>query len=142
MGKLLIGEYSHGIDAKGRMIFPAKLREGLGEVFYVTKGLESCLYVYSEAEWLRVEQRIREMPMARARELQRFLFSSAAQAEPDRQGRILLPAALREYAGLRKDVMVIGASVRAEIWDRERWVDNSLKMTPESIAAAMDELGF
>ncbi len=140
---MLFGEYAHNIDIKGRMIFPAKLREELGETFVVVKGFESrCLYVYSLAEWQRVEAAIKEMPRAKASPIQRFLFSTAAVVTPDKQGRIVLPSNLREFAELTKDVMVIGASVRVEIWDKELWGEATEKFTPEFVLAAMEELAF
>ncbi len=140
---MLIGEYSHNIDPKGRMIFPAKLRDDLGESFVVTKGLDDgCLYVYSSKEWSRIEEHIKQLPMAKARALQRFLFSSACLVEPDKQGRILIPQVLRDYAGLEKDAMVIGASVRAEIWAKDKWTQVCESMTTEEIVSIMDELGF
>lgn len=140
---MLIGEYAHTIDTKGRLIFPAKLRESLGEQFVLTKGFsDPCLYVYSMEEWGRIEERIKELPMSRARELQRFLFSSAALAEADKQGRIVIPGALREYAGLKKDVVVVGAMVRAEIWAPDKWAASTEHLTPDYIASAMEELGF
>lgn len=139
---MLIGEYQHSLDAKGRVNFPAKLREGLGARFIVTRGLDDCLFVYSEAEWGVLEDKIRALPMSKARALQRFLFASAVDVEPDKQGRILIPANLRAYAGLDKDIMIIGASVRAEIWNKERWEQNCASLTADDVAEAMDELGF
>ena len=94
------GEYKHSIDAKGRLAMPAKLRDELGERFTVTKGLDGCLAVYPEKEWEGLEERIRSLPMSKSRDLQRFFFSAAFDAELDAQGRILLPANLRAYAGL------------------------------------------
>ena len=140
---MLIGEYQHNIDVKGRMMFPARLREDFGESFVLTKGFgDQCLFVYSKSEWERIEARIKELPMAKARELQRFLFSSACLVEPDKQGRILIPQSLREYAGIKKDVMVIGASVRAEIWDKDYWDSVCSRLTSDYIVKEMDELGF
>ena len=139
---MLIGEYSHNIDAKGRLNFPAKLREDLGQRFIVTKGLDDCLFVYSLEEWERLEQKIKELPMSKACTIQRYLFSGAWEVEPDKQGRILIPANLREFAGLEKDVLVIGASNRAEIWNRSRWENACGDLNSDAIAQAMDELGF
>lgn len=139
---MLIGEYQHSLDIKGRVNFPAKLREGLGEKFFITKGLDGCLFVYSEQEWAILEERIRGLPVSKARNLQRFLFAGAIDVEPDKQGRVLIPANLREYAGLDKEVMVIGASVRAEIWDKDRWLQSCGELTAEVMAEAMDDLGF
>ncbi len=139
---MLIGEYAHSLDPKGRVNFPAKLRDGLGAKFILTKGLDGCLFAYSEEEWKVLEDKIRALPMSKARNLQRFLFAGAVDVVPDKQGRVLIPANLREYAGLDKEVMIIGASVRAEIWDKQRWDDSCNELTPEMVAQAMDELGF
>ena len=139
---MLIGEYAHNIDAKGRLNFPAKLREDLGERFIVTKGLDDCLFVYSLGEWSVLEEKIKGLPMAKARAIQRYLFSGACEVEPDKQGRILIPGNLREFAGLEKDIMVIGASNRAEIWNKSRWESACSDLSSDTIAQIMDELGF
>lgn len=137
---MLIGEYQHNIDQKGRVIIPAKFREDLGELFYVTKGLDGCLFVLSPGEWERLQNKITAMPISKSRGLQRFFFSGAAEVEPDKQGRILIPQPLREYANLTRDVAVIGASSRAEIWDAESWNKFNSTLTEDSIAEAMDLL--
>lgn len=139
---MLIGEYSHSLDAKGRLNFPSRMREHLGENFIITKGLDNCLFVYATDEWARLEEKITALPMSKARTLQRFLFSGACEAELDKQGRIIIPQSLREYAGLVKDVMIIGASTRAEIWDKEKWRASCDELTPQMVEQAMDELGF
>ena len=142
MGKLLIGEYAHTLDQKGRVNFPAKLREDLGERFILTKGLDDCLAAYSATEWAGIEARIKALPMSKARDLQRFFFSSAVEVEADKQGRIVIPANLRSYAGLEKDILIIGASNRAEIWDKQRWEASCEALTSEQIAQAMEDIGF
>lgn len=139
---MLIGEYQHSLDAKGRVNFPARLREDLGTCFYITKGLDNCLFVYSAEEWAVLESKIRELPMSKARTLQRFFFAGAVEVEPDKQGRVLIPANLREHAGLTKDVMIIGVSNRAEIWDREQYLASCEELTADMVAEAMDGLGF
>ena len=139
---MLIGEYEHSVDAKGRMNFPARLREDLGESFILTKGLDNCLFAYSIEEWKQLEEKIKALPMSKSRTLQRFFFAGAIQVQVDKQGRILVPSNLREYAGIQKEVVVVGASVRAEIWDRERYQVLCAQITAEDVAAAMDELGF
>lgn len=139
---MLIGEYQHNLDAKGRAFIPARFREELGEHFIVTKGLDNCLFVYSLEEWSKLEEKIRSLPLSKARNLQRFFFAGASDLEADKQGRVLIPANLREYAFLQKDVMIIGASNRVEIWDRQRWNDICGEITPQSVVEAMDELGF
>ncbi len=139
---MLIGEFTPTIDTKGRLNFPSKLRDDLGGRFIITKGLDNCLFVYPMDEWQKLEEKIRALPLSKARTLQRFLFASACEAQIDSQGRVLIPQNLREYASLTKDVTVIGASVRAEIWDREKWQRSGEELTSESIEEAMDELGF
>ncbi|HCA71300.1 MAG TPA: division/cell wall cluster transcriptional repressor MraZ [Ruminococcaceae bacterium] len=137
---MLIGEYQHNIDAKGRIIVPSRFREDLGERFYIAKGLDHCLFVFSPDEWARLQEKVSAMPISKARGLQRFFFSGAAEVAPDRQGRILIPQVLREHAHLTKDVTFIGASSRAEIWDTAAWNAFNDNLTEESIAEAMDEL--
>ena len=142
MTVMLIGQYQHNIDAKGRVFVPVKFREDLGEHFYVTKGLDGCLFVLSHTEWQRLEKKVQEMPISKARGLQRFFFSGAAEVETDKQGRILIPQQLRDYAGLAKDVTFIGPSTRAEIWDTDAWDKFNSALTEESIEQAMDDLGL
>lgn len=141
-GSSLMGTYSHNLDAKGRMNFPTKLRESLGDSFIITRGLDGCLFVYSREEWAVMEEKISSMPLSKGKNIQRFFFSNAAEIEADKQGRILIPAHLREYAGLEKDVMVIGAVNRAEIWDKERWDKLNDSFSEDMLTEAMDELGF
>ena len=117
---MFMGEYSHSIDAKGRLIMPAKYREQLGSEFVVTKGLDGCLFVYPQEEWQSIETKFREVPLTTkdARKFSRFFFAGAAACEIDKQGRILLPSVLREFAGLEKDVVLVGVLNRIEIWDK------------------------
>ena len=137
---MLIGEYQHNIDIKGRVIVPSKFREDLGDCFYITKGLDGCLFVVSPEEWTRLQDKVKSLPISKASGLQRFFFSGAAEVEPDKQGRILIPQVLREHAKLTKEVTFIGASSRAEIWDTEHWNEFNSTLTEESIAEAMDML--
>ena len=140
---MLYGEYQHSLDAKGRVNFPAKLRESLGGQFMLARGLGSrCLFVYSMEEWEKITKKIDQQPLSKAMALQRFLCSGAILAEPDKQGRILIPQSLRNYAGLQRDLVIIGASNRAEIWDKQRWKEYNGELTSESIAEAMEDLGF
>lgn len=136
------GEYQHTLDAKGRLFIPAKLREQLGDSFVVTKGLDECLFAYPQEAWEKLEQKIRQLPMSKSRSLQRFFLSSAADVIVDRQGRIIIPPVLRSYAGLERDVVVIGVGERAELWDARRWNAYTDDLDSESIAQAMEELGF
>ena len=139
---MLIGEYQHSIDAKGRMNMPSKFRDDLGEHFIVTKGLDNCLFVFSTQEWDEVAIKLKGMPISQSRDIQRFFFSGAVEVESDAQGRILIPAVLREYAGLSKDVIVTGAFSRVEIWDKEKWSQANSKITSDKAAQIMDELGI
>ena len=136
------GQYQHTIDAKGRLFIPAKLREELGETFYVTMGMDSCLSVYSDASWARFTEKFESLPYTKTKAM-RPLFANAAKCEPDAQGRIVLPQKLRSYAHLEKDVVVIGVSNRAEIWNAEKWAEiEAEELNPENLAAVMEELGF
>ena len=139
---MLIGEYQHTIDAKNRVIVPAKFREDLGSLFYITKGLDGCLFVLSRKGWEQLQAKIDAMPLSKSRGLQRFFFAGAAEAEPDKQGRILIPQNLREYAELEKDVTFIGTSTRAEIWSTEKWNRMNEELTEASIVEVMDVLEF
>jgi len=138
----MTGQYQHSIDTKGRLFIPAKLREELGDTFYVTMGVDGCLSVYSDESWGRFTEKFESLPFTKTRAM-RPLFANAAKCEPDAQGRILLPAKLREYANLKKDVVVIGVSNRAEIWNADAWTAlEAEELNPENLAAVMEELGF
>ena len=117
---MFMGEYNHTVDPKGRLIIPAKFREQLGDEFVVTKGLDGCLFVYTKEEWHNIEEKFRGISMTSkdARKFSRFFFAGAAALELDKQGRILLPPVLREYADLQKDVVLVGVLSRVEIWDK------------------------
>ncbi|MCL6635854.1 MAG: division/cell wall cluster transcriptional repressor MraZ [Peptococcaceae bacterium] len=134
---MFMGEYQHNIDAKGRLFIPARFREGLGDRFVLTKGLDGCLFAYPRREWEALEQKLKSLPFTRsdARAFVRFFFSGAAECEADRQGRVLIPGNLREYARLAKDVVIIGVSSRVEIWAREQWEQYSARA-----AAAYEEI--
>lgn len=138
----MTGEYRHSLDNKGRLFIPAKLREDLGDVFYVTLSTDRCLSVYSNENWMLFSEKVNAMPYCQQRRL-RPLFAFAAKCELDAQGRALIPHQLREYAHLEKTVAVIGCNNHAELWDASAW-DRLLsdEITPESILAAMEELEF
>lgn len=143
---MFLGEYQHSIDAKGRVILPAKFRDELGEKFYVTKGLEECLFIFSADEWATFSERLRQLSLAKreARAFVRFFFGGASEVECDKQGRILLPQTLRDYAGCKKDLVVVGVGSRIEVWDQERWDQYNDGMIPEvtEIAEQLVELGI
>lgn len=138
----MTGEYQHSLDNKGRIFIPAKLREELGELFYVTLSMERCLCVYSAESWKAFSDKVNSMPYVKQR-MMRPLFAHAAKCELDGQGRTLIPQNLRDYAGLVKNVTVVGCNNHAEIWDSESWnAVYAAETTPENIAAVMEELEF
>ena len=118
---MFMGEYSHTIDAKGRVILPAKFRDELGSSFVVTRGLEGCLSVYTMEAWINLANGMKKLKASKenVRAFKRFLFGSAAEVEFDRQGRILIPAHLREFAQLKKEACIVGTGPIIEIWDPE-----------------------
>ncbi|MDO4810948.1 MAG: division/cell wall cluster transcriptional repressor MraZ [Eubacteriales bacterium] len=138
----MTGQYAHNIDAKGRLFIPAKLREELGATFHVTIGQDHCLSVYSEESWKAFEERLKTMSYSQIKAL-RTVFANAADCEPDAQGRILIPAKLRSYAELQKEVIVIGSFDRVEIWNAERWTQmESEAFSSGSLEQAMEEMGL
>lgn len=141
---MFMGEYNHTIDVKGRVIIPSRFRESLGEEFVVTKGLDGCLFVYDNEEWNRFEEKLKALPLTNkdARKFVRFFLAGAAGVEVDKQGRILLPPNLREFAGLNKDVVLVGVASRVEIWSREKWEDTAAYEDMDEIAEHMSDLGL
>lgn len=137
---MFMGEYDHSADTKGRLFVPSKFRDELGKKFVVTKGLDGCLFAYGEEEWHRVEEGIKNVPLTDKNGLKfiRFFFAGAAEVEADGQGRILLPAKLREYAGITKDVVSIGVGTRVEIWSKERY--ESMETSYEEMSDVMEKL--
>lgn len=124
---MFYGEYEHTIDRKGRIIIPSKFREVFKEhyveKFYITRGLDKCLFVFTEEEWRLQEQKFKSMSFtkAQARQFNRLYFSGAIDVTCDRQGRVLVPQYLKDYAGIKRDVVIVGVSNRIEIWARDGW---------------------
>ena len=141
---MFMGEYNHTIDAKGRLIVPSKFRETLGDTFVVTKGLDGCLFVYDNKEWGIFEEKLKSLPITNkeARQFVRFFLAGAAEVEVDKQGRILVPNVLREFAELNKDVVLIGVASRIEIWSKERFEGMTAYEDMDEIAEHMAELGL
>ena len=138
----MTGQYAHTIDAKGRLFIPASLRKELGQTFHVTVGQDHCLSVYSDESWAAFMARLKELSYNEVKKL-RALFAYAADCEPDSQGRILIPAKLREYAGLTREVVVVGSFDRAEIWSAERWAAiESEAFSSGALEQAMAEMGL
>ncbi len=140
----LMGTYHHNIDAKGRMSFPTKLRDILGGEFYVTKCInQKCLTIYSKEQWEILADKVASLPDSLGGlDIKRWLFSGAGELVPDKQGRVLIPADLRKFAGLSKDVVVIGLDDKAEIWDKELWEKQQDSVDMEAMIAAMQSLGI
>ncbi|MBQ7478384.1 MAG: division/cell wall cluster transcriptional repressor MraZ [Selenomonadaceae bacterium] len=143
---MLMGEYMHTIDTKGRVIMPADFRAELGETFFVTKGLDNCLFIYGQAEWEALSAKLRQLPLAKpeARAFVRFFFAGARMMECDKQGRFLVPGNLRSYANLKKDVVLTGVMNRAELWDKESWTKYTDEVNPAvtEIAGNLADLGI
>ena len=141
---MFMGEYNHTIDTKGRLIVPSKFREALGDTFVVTKGLDGCLFVYDNQEWNAFEEKLKSLPIINkeARQFARFFLAGAAEVEVDKQGRILVPNILREFAQINKEVVLIGVASRIEIWSKERFEGITAFEDMDEIAEHMAELGL
>ena len=136
----MTGEYQHSLDSKGRLFIPAKLREELGEVFYITLSMDKCLSAYSAQSWQEFSDKVNAMSYVKQRKM-RPLFAYASKCELDNQGRTLIPAHLREYANLTKNVTVVGCNNHAEIWNEDAWKTvHEAEISPENIASVMEEL--
>ena len=138
----MTGEYQHSLDSKGRLFIPAKLREELGERFFITLSMDRCLCAYSSESWKEFSDKVNAMPYVKQRKM-RPLFAHAAKCELDSQGRVLIPQNLREYAVFEKNVTVVGCNNHAELWDSAAWSKVfEIETTPENIAAVMEEIEF
>lgn len=143
---MFIGEYKHSIDTKGRIIIPSKFREELGETFIITKGLDSCLFVYPVEEWKIFEAKLKALPLSNknARKFVRFFLAGARECEIDKQGRTLVANNLRDYAEIEKEAFLVGVSNRIEIWSKDNWnaYNNVEDFDATELAEAMEELGI
>lgn len=143
---MLMGEYVHLIDKKGRVNVPARMREELGDKFFVARGTENCLFIYPDREWAVLAAKLRKLPSSKAevRNFLRLFYAGAAEVELDRQGRVLIPPLLREHASLQKEVIFIGVSNRAELWSKEKWNEYSkeLDRSFEMVAEKMEDFPF
>jgi len=144
---MFYGEYLHSIDRKGRIILPAKFREvakaHFVEKFFVTRGLDKCLFMFSEEEWRSQENKFKSISFTKqeSRTFNRIYFSGAGEIIPDRQGRILLPQYLKDFADIKKDVVIVGVSNRIEIWAKDKWQEfyGNSRQSFESIAEKLIE---
>ena len=143
---MLLGEYNHSIDEKSRVIVPSKFRDDLGSTFVITKGFDKCLFAFSIDEWKNFEAGLRALPLSNenARKYVRYFLSGATECQVDKQGRILIPANLKEHAGLKKELVITGVSTRAEIWDKETWdkYTSEDNIDLDEIASHMSEFGI
>ena len=139
---MLLGRYEHTVDTKGRVSVPARFREDLGERFVITRGLDNCLALYSLNEWAVLAEKVKALPMAQARTIQRYLFTGAYETEIDAQGRMVIPQNLRTFAGITKDVVIAGLSNRAEVWDREAFDKSESSVSADDVVELMSQLGF
>ncbi len=141
---MFMGEYDHSTDAKGRLFVPSRFRDELGKKFVVTKGLDGCLFVYENTEWKALEEKLHALPLtnANARKFSRFFLAGATTCEVDKQGRILLPAVLRDFAGIDKDAVLVGVGSRIEIWSKDAWNESNTYDDMEEIAENMEGLGI
>ena len=141
---MLIGEYEHSLDVKGRIIMPSKFRDDIGDKFIVTKGLDGCLFAFSKDEWKKFEDKLSTLPISNkdARAFTRFFFAGAIDCELGKQGRLLISSILREFAGFVKDVVIVGMNSRIEIWSKEKWEDCNNNLSADEIAEKMEMLGI
>ncbi|MDH7571560.1 MAG: division/cell wall cluster transcriptional repressor MraZ [Armatimonadota bacterium] len=141
---MFIGEFEHSLDEKGRVVLPFKYRSLLGDRFYITKGLHGCLWIFPAAEWNRFDESLKKQSYLNldAIRLQRFFSASAFEVGTDSQNRLSIPAPLREYAGIKGQAVIVGASNRVEVWSTERWQEVNADVEPEALAASAMNLGL
>ena len=142
---MLMGEYNHSIDKKGRVIVPAKFRETLGEEFVISRGFDECLYAYSAEAWADMETKLKSLPLSnpKSRQITRFFLAGAANVTPDSQGRINIPENLISYAGLESQVVLVGVGNKIEIWDKAKWDKGYTEFSDiNDIACEMENAGF
>ena len=141
---MLMGEFEHTLDTKGRISMPAKLRKDMGDAFILTKGLDGCLFAFSSEEWLNFETKLKSLPLSdkNARNFVRFFLAGATECEIDKQGRFLIPSNLRQAANLEKDAVIIGVGTRLEIWNKSTWKSKYEEISADEIAENMTMLGI
>lgn len=143
---MLIGEFEHSLDTKGRLIMPAKIRDDLGDKFIITKGLDGCLFGFSQGEWNNFEEKLKTLPLTNknARDFVRFFLSGATECEIDKQGRFLITSNLRRYASLEKEAVITGVGTRIEIWNKDKWnaYNSEENLSADQIAENMANLGM
>lgn len=138
---MFMGEYQHNLDAKGRIIVPAKFRDGLGDTFILTRGLDQCIFAYPKTEWNLLEEKLKQLPLTKkdARKFTRFFLSGASECQVDKQGRVNIPQVLRSYASLNKTCVITGIANRIEIWDEALW-ETYIEESEQSFAEIAENL--
>ena len=139
---MLCGEFSHTLDAKKRLVLPAKLREQLGADVVMTKSVDKCISLYTAESWRSYCEKLDLLPLTKTRQVKRFLYASAFETSVDSQSRILISPNLCEYASLDKNVTVIGVGDHVEIWDAQLWANERTSENADDIAATLAELGL
>ncbi|MCI9189675.1 MAG: division/cell wall cluster transcriptional repressor MraZ [Lachnospiraceae bacterium] len=141
---MFMSKYNHTIDPKGRLSIPSKYREILGDEFVVSKGMDGCLFVYANETWKEFEAKLAALPLVnrQARQLARFFLSGAQYVTVDKQGRILVPQDLRDFAGLEKDVVLSGMGSRIEVWSLEKWNEVNSQVDIDEISEGMGDMGL
>lgn len=139
---MLTDQFRHSLDSKNRIIIPAKHREQLGPVFMITKGVDSCLNVYSMEEWKKYSDKLDALPKNKTADVRRFIYANASEVTPDQQGRVVISPVLRKFAGIEKNIVIVGCGNYAEIWSEEKWDELNSEENIADIAALMDEYGL
>lgn len=141
---MFIGEYNHSVDSKGRVSLPARFREDLSETFYITRGMENCLFIYDQEEWKLMDEKLRKLRLTAkaARGFSRLFYAGAMEISCDKQGRFLIPNHLREFAGIEKDAVILGVSTRIEVWSKDNWEAylSGDAMNYDDLSAELDDL--
>ena len=139
---MFYGEYKHGIDGKGRLFIPAKLREKLGDVFMLSRGFDKCVCIYPMEEWENFTKKIDELPVAKERHIRRYFYSGASESSADAQGRVTLNQIYREFAGLEKDVVIVGNRTHLELWSASEWEKERNMTDNDEVTRELIDLGF
>lgn len=139
---MLTDRFEHSLDGKNRLIIPAKHREQLGPVFMITQSIDNCLQVYSMEEWKKYSDKLDALPNKKLAAVRRFIYSNASEVTPDSQGRVVISPALKRFAGIEKNVVIVGCGNIAEIWAGEKWEEINSEDNLASVAELMDEYGL
>ena len=139
---MLTGKYTHSLDAKNRIIIPAKLKEQLGETVTILRSSDKCLTIYSAEEWANYAKKISELPKTELRTITRYLYSNSVEVQPDPQGRVMLTPEMIAFAGITRNIVTVGCGKYAEIWAQEVWDEQQMDKEPENFTEKLIELGL